>query len=82
MFNRTFGCVRLVWNRTLAGGPRTPRCGGPRTRSARCSCGGVRVSRAYRKSHTPPQRSCVFSGGRNHSASLSAPGLSTGKGPC
>jgi hypothetical protein len=30
---------------------------------------GRDVSRAYRKSHTPPQQSCVFSGGMDHSAS-------------
>jgi hypothetical protein len=42
--------------------------------------GGFGVSRAYRKLHTPPQQSFVFSGGMDHSASLSAPGLSTGKG--
>ncbi|MEV6925008.1 EAL domain-containing protein [Dactylosporangium sp. NPDC051485] len=40
-----------------------------------------RVSWAYRKMHTPVQRSSVFSGGMNHSAPSSAPGLSTGKGP-
>jgi zinc D-Ala-D-Ala carboxypeptidase len=40
-------------------------------------CRGFRVSRAYRKSHTPPQQSSVFRGGMNHSASLSAPARRT-----
>jgi hypothetical protein len=32
-----------------------------------------RVSRAYRKMHTPLQQPCVFSGGTNRGASVSAP---------
>jgi hypothetical protein len=34
---------------------------------------GFRVSRAYRKLHTSLQQACVFSGGMDRSASLSAP---------